>query len=56
MILIRSQQNNLNTTLKDFITMTTDTGKNESTSTQWALTIWSISLAFNSVPLKEGLY
>ena len=36
--------------------MTTDIGKNDSKSRQWALTIGSISLTFNSVPLKEGLY
>ena len=36
--------------------MTTDNGKNDSTSRQWALTIGSNSLTFNSVPLKEDLY
>ena len=56
MILIRSQQNNTNTTLRlphydnrHWVRMTP-------TSRQWALTIGSISLTFNSVPLKEGLY
>ena len=36
--------------------MTTDIGKNDFTSRQWALTIGSNSLTFNSVPLKEGLH
>ena len=54
MILITSQWNSSLWLL--WLTMTTDICKNDSISRQWALTIESNSLTFNSVPLKEGLH